>query len=44
MASQKEYSMFFALNASLNRSFQSAFGKAGQTIKGPQKEINAMAK
>ena len=44
MASQKEYTMLFALNASLNSSFQTAFGRANQSIQGLQKEINALAK
>ena len=44
MASQKEYTMLFALNASLNNSFQTAFGRANQSIQSLQKEVNALAK
>lgn len=44
MASQKEYTMLFALNASLQSGFQATFGKAQQSITSLQKEINALAK
>ena len=44
MASQKEYTMLFALNASLQSGFQAAFGKAQQSITSLQKEINNLAK
>lgn len=44
MASQKEYTMLFALNASLQSGFQSTFGRAQQSITSLQKEINALSK
>lgn len=44
MASQKEYTMLFALNASLQSGFQSTFGRAQQSIASLQKEINSLAK
>lgn len=44
MASQKEYTMLFALNASLQSGFQTTFGKAQQTMSSLQKEINALSK
>ena len=44
MASQKEYTMLFALNASLQSGFQSTFGRAQQSISSLQKEINSLAR
>lgn len=44
MASQKEYTMLFALNASLQSGFQTTFGKAQQSVVALQKDINALAK
>lgn len=44
MASQKEYTMLFALNASLQNGFPATFGKAQQTIMAFQKEINNLSK
>lgn len=44
MATQKEYTMLFALNASLQSGFQASFGRAQQTITGLQKQINDLAK
>lgn len=44
MASKKEYTMLFALNASLNGGFQTTFTKASAAVAGMQKEIQALAK
>lgn len=44
MASKKEYTMLFALNASLNGGFQTTFTKASSAVAGMQKEIQALAK
>lgn len=44
MSSQKEYSMLFSLNASLNSGFQQTFGKASSSLQDMQKKIQALAK